>query len=69
MANIKNYQPVLRIHRSILNEAIHVKTICTLQLLTLTPTLIACSPIDGSGELILVLENAVLLDVIAAWGN
>jgi dipeptidyl aminopeptidase/acylaminoacyl peptidase len=24
---------------------------------------------DGSGELLLVLENAVLLDVIAAWGN
>lgn len=24
---------------------------------------------DGSGELMLVLENAVLLDVIAAWGN
>ena len=24
---------------------------------------------DGSGELVLVLENAVLLDVIAAWGN
>jgi len=24
---------------------------------------------DGNGELLLVLENAVLLDVIAAWGN
>ena len=25
--------------------------------------------VDGSGELILVLENAVLFDVIPAWGN
>ena len=46
-----------------------MKTMCTLKLLTLTPVLIACSPADGSSELMLVLENAVLLDVITAWDN